>query len=273
MIEVGHGAPPTVPRASRATIAIGAAAVALLVGACAERRSDEGALRGLWVRLLPGDTLGALAARFHVSVEDLAALNAIPDADHVQAGTELFIPEAGTHPRGGAHRAKPRPAPTGIAALPALIGRGSSATTPGSIHLHLDWPVAATISSPFGERDGRPHDGVDLAVADGTPVRAAAAGQVVYAGDRLRGYGRMVVLRHDDHLVTIYGHNQKLLVAEGAAVAAGQVISLSGHSGRATAPHLHFEVRADGVALDPERLLPTLIADGSGPIHVRVAHH
>jgi murein DD-endopeptidase MepM/ murein hydrolase activator NlpD len=121
----------------------------------------------------------------------------------------------------------------------------------------LAWPVRATISSGFGVRDGRPHDGIDLSVPDGTPVHAAAGGDVVYAGDKLRGYGRLVILRHDEHLITVYAHNEKLLVAEGQRVVAGEVVSLSGHTGRVTAPHLHFEVREDGVPLDPERFLPS----------------
>ncbi len=128
----------------------------------------------------------------------------------------------------------------------------------GCRHAALDWPVCAPISSRFGVRDGRPHEGIDLRVADGTAVRAAAAGRVIYAGARLRGYGKLVMLRHRDGLVTVYAHNSALLAAEGRDVARGDVISLSGHTGRATAPHLHFEVRDGDVPKDPERYLPPL---------------
>jgi len=118
------------------------------------------------------------------------------------------------------------------------------------------WPVAAPITSRFGMRDGRPHEGVDLAVADGTEVRAAAAGRVVYAGSKLRGYGNLVMLRHQGGLLTVYAHNSRLLVGAGAAVGKGQPIARSGHSGRASAPHLHFEVRERDVPRDPELYLP-----------------
>ncbi len=141
----------------------------------------------------------------------------------------------------------------------AHSGAGDLATA--TAEAALEWPVDAPISSRFGRRDGRPHEGIDLLCADGTAVRAAAAGRVVYAGARLRGYGNLVMLRHDNGLVTVYAHNSTLLAAEGSTVARGEVISLSGHSGRATAPHLHFEVREGDVPRDPERYLPKLPLD------------
>jgi murein DD-endopeptidase MepM/ murein hydrolase activator NlpD len=119
----------------------------------------------------------------------------------------------------------------------------------------LAWPVRAAITSPFGPRDGRAHEGLDLAVPDGTPVVAAADGQVSYASSKMRGYGHAVIVRHAGGIETLYAHNQELLVAEGAAVRRGQLIARSGHSGRVTAPHLHFEVRKDGRAVDPVPLL------------------
>jgi murein DD-endopeptidase MepM/ murein hydrolase activator NlpD len=113
------------------------------------------------------------------------------------------------------------------------------------------WPVDAPISSPFGRRDGREHAGIDLAVASDTPVRAACDGVVAYAGNGLRGYGNLVVLRHEGQLATMYAHNSALLVHEGELVLRGQVIARSGQTGHATAPHLHFEVRKDSIARDP----------------------
>jgi murein DD-endopeptidase MepM/ murein hydrolase activator NlpD len=113
------------------------------------------------------------------------------------------------------------------------------------------WPVEGTLSSPFGRRDGRVHDGIDVAVAEDTPVRAACDGVVAYAGNGLRGYGNVVIVQHAGALATVYAHNRALDVRQGDLVTRGQVIARSGQTGRATAPHLHFEVRKDSIARDP----------------------
>jgi murein DD-endopeptidase MepM/ murein hydrolase activator NlpD len=113
------------------------------------------------------------------------------------------------------------------------------------------WPVEGTLSSPFGRRDGRVHDGIDVAVAEDTPVRAACDGVVAYAGNGLRGYGNVVIVQHAGALATVYAHNRALDVRQGELVTRGQVIARSGQTGRATAPHLHFEVRKDSIARDP----------------------
>jgi murein DD-endopeptidase MepM/ murein hydrolase activator NlpD len=129
----------------------------------------------------------------------------------------------------------------------------------------MSWPVDAPLSSPFGRREGRAHDGIDLAAPEGTPVRAACDGAVVYAGHGLRGYGNLLILQHSAALATIYAHNSALLVGEGAQVERGALIARSGATGHVTAPHLHFEVRQDGRPRDPLEYL-----DDQGPSH-RVA--
>jgi murein DD-endopeptidase MepM/ murein hydrolase activator NlpD len=113
------------------------------------------------------------------------------------------------------------------------------------------WPVEGPLSSPFGPRDGRVHDGIDVAVAEDTPVRAACDGVVAYAGNGLRGYGNVVIVQHAGALATVYAHNRALDVRQGDLVTRGQVIARSGQTGHATAPHLHFEVRKDSIARDP----------------------
>jgi len=129
----------------------------------------------------------------------------------------------------------------------------------------LGWPVDAVVSSPFGRRDGRAHEGIDLSVPEGTPVHAACAGIVRYASDRLRGYGRLVILEHSGGLTTVYAHNHTLLVAAGATVTRGQVISRSGATGHVTAPHVHFEVRRQGKPIDPMHVLgPRPLREGIG---------
>ncbi len=115
------------------------------------------------------------------------------------------------------------------------------------------WPVDGTLSSPFGARDGRSHEheGIDVAVAEDTPVRAACDGVVAYAGNGLRGYGNVVIVRHAGQLATVYAHNRALDVRQGDLVKRGQIIARSGQTGHATAPHLHFEVRLGSIARDP----------------------
>ena len=114
----------------------------------------------------------------------------------------------------------------------------------------LSWPVAGTVTSGFGYRWGRMHEGVDIAVGQGTPVQAAGAGTVIYAG-WLGGYGNLVVVDHGNGLSTAYAHNSSLVSAVGQSVTTGQVIAYSGSTGHSTGPHVHFEVRVNGGAVDP----------------------
>ena len=120
------------------------------------------------------------------------------------------------------------------------------------------WPVDGRLISPFGIRlQGlRPslHRGVDVSVPDGTEVRSMAPGRVRYAGT-MRGYGNVIWLDHRGGTISVYGHLSSILVAGGAEVRGGQVIGLSGHSGNATGPHLHFEIWRHGREVDPVPLL------------------
>lgn len=100
------------------------------------------------------------------------------------------------------------------------------------------------------------HDGIDIAAPEGTPIHAAAAGEVVYADSRLAGYGKLIILRHRYNQFTAYAHNQRNLVHKGDRVKAGQVIARVGKTGRATAPHLHFEIRRGSTPVDPFSYLP-----------------
>jgi murein DD-endopeptidase MepM/ murein hydrolase activator NlpD len=112
------------------------------------------------------------------------------------------------------------------------------------------WPVLGPVTSPFGWRWGRMHEGIDIAAASGTPIRAAAAGTVIYAG-WLGGYGNLTVIDHGGGVATAYGHQASLAAGTGAFVAQGQVIGYVGSTGHSTGPHLHFEVRVNGVPQDP----------------------
>jgi murein DD-endopeptidase MepM/ murein hydrolase activator NlpD len=117
------------------------------------------------------------------------------------------------------------------------------------------WPVRyGRVSSPFGRRWGRMHKGIDLASPTGTPVHAVEGG-VVSRSKYMRGYGNLVEIRHSDMYITRYGHNSKRLVKAGQKVRKGQVIALVGSTGRSTGPHVHFEVRQNGTAINPVRFL------------------
>ena len=114
----------------------------------------------------------------------------------------------------------------------------------------LVWPVSGPVTSGFGWRWGRMHEGIDIGVPTGTPVVAAAAGQVIHAG-WLGGYGNLVVIDHGGGLATAYGHNSSIVVGHGSSVEQGQVIAHAGSTGNSTGPHVHFEVRVNGSPVDP----------------------
>jgi len=119
------------------------------------------------------------------------------------------------------------------------------------------WPVNGNIISSYGQRTGTTtNDGIDIAVPEGTPVKAADGGTVIYAGDGLKEFGNTILIRHEDNIVTVYGHNSKLLVSRGQQVQKGQTIAQSGSSGNAAVAKLHFEVRKNSAPVDPMKYLP-----------------
>lgn len=114
------------------------------------------------------------------------------------------------------------------------------------------WPISqGRLTSRFGRRWGRHHDGIDIAAPSGTKVKAARAGKVIYSGNAIGGYGNMIVLNHGGSFRTVYAHNKKNLVKRGAYVKQGEVIALLGSTGRSSGPHLHFEVRQGAKAYNP----------------------
>ena len=141
-------------------------------------------------------------------------------------------------------------------------GRAGTATLtslrrgPSHSPLALAWPVAGELSSGFGPRGARFHAGADLAAAHGTPVLASASGRVVYADWRAGGWGMLVTVSHGRGVRTMYAHLARISVRVGDRVAAGTTIGLVGSTGRSSGPHLHFEVRLRGAAVDPLTGLP-----------------
>ena len=121
----------------------------------------------------------------------------------------------------------------------------------------MRWPLDAYIvSSEFGARWGKIHKGMDMAADVGEPVFAIADGEVIYAGDGLRGYGNVVILRHDKRTSSLYAHNSELKVKQGDLVKQGTLIALLGNTGHSTGPHVHFEIRDGDLAVNPRTLLP-----------------
>ncbi len=120
----------------------------------------------------------------------------------------------------------------------------------------MRWPVRGRVINAFGSKNaGKANDGIDIAVPEGTPVKAAENGVVIYAGDGLKEFGNTVLVRHEDGLVTVYGHASEIKVSRGEKVKRGQEIARSGMSGSADMPKLHFEVRKNSAPVDPSTYL------------------
>ena len=138
----------------------------------------------------------------------------------------------------------------GSAAIAARLRSGGSHSGAAPSAAGLIWPVQGVLTSTFGMRWGRMHEGIDIGAAQGTPIYAAAGGTVNYAGWE-GGYGNLTVIDHGNGLATAYGHQSQLAVSSGQTVSRGQVIGYVGSTGHSTGPHLHFEVRVNGVPNDP----------------------
>jgi murein DD-endopeptidase MepM/ murein hydrolase activator NlpD len=120
----------------------------------------------------------------------------------------------------------------------------------------FDWPVSGKVIAGFGTTtNGERNDGINIATAMGAPIRAAASGTVTYAGNELKGYGNLLLLKHANGYVTAYAHADHLIVSRGDSVAKGQVIGYSGTTGDVSTPQLHFEIRRDTTPVDPRILL------------------
>ena len=224
-----------------------------------------------------GDTLYALAKRYATTPEALKQANGLSDG-YLRIGQKLKIPgRAGLVQTAAATPEKVDPVATGGVTRqePAASSEAAGYTPPQKadrvIQASLDsaapapettgisrmrWPVRGRVISAFGESvAGKPNDGIDISVPEGTPVKAAENGIVIYAGDGLKEFGNTVLVRHEDGMVTVYGHASKINVARGEKVRRGQEIALSGMSGKTEAPKLHFEVRKESTPVDPVTFL------------------
>jgi murein DD-endopeptidase MepM/ murein hydrolase activator NlpD len=123
--------------------------------------------------------------------------------------------------------------------------------------IDLFLPVKGVVTSEFGIRNGRPHKGIDISASVGEPIYAALDGKVAYVGTQ-RGYGNVIILEHDNYIMTVYAHNESNLVRLGETVKKGQPIGTLGKTGSTSGPHLHFEYRVRGRAINPRNVLPAL---------------
>jgi murein DD-endopeptidase MepM/ murein hydrolase activator NlpD len=174
--------------------------------------------------------------------------------DESEAAIGDFLHKAGI---GGKSRAVP-PASAGGAQPTAPIAPPSlPPTLPEHYSGDMQWPLeAGIVSSEYGQRWGRMHKGIDIAADVGEPVYAVADGDVIYASDGMRGYGNVVILRHDRQRVSLYAHNSTLKVKVGDHVAKGSLVALLGSTGHSTGPHVHFEIRDGDNPIDPRSALP-----------------
>lgn len=200
-----------------------------------------------------GDTLWDIAASAGVSVKALAAANQLAPGETLRLGRLLIVPAEGTAPaaRSASGAAVPRPGSVGSSGEPLSTAQQIQARRSS-----LLWPASGTITSRFGWRihpifrTREFHTGLDIATRWGSPVLAARSGVVRFVGWK-SGYGQMIVLDHGDGLETTYSHLSSAVVSAGQPVAQGQLIGHIGNSGWSTGPHLLFEVRRGGVAVDP----------------------
>lgn len=185
------------------------------------------------------DTLFKIARENNMTVEELKRLNNLTD-NAIKTGQRLYI----IAPKGKV-----------VDEVVPVIVTEEELKSKQKLRTDLIMPVEGKVLSEYGIRNGRPHKGIDLGAPNGMPVYAVLDGTIVYAG--LQGnYGNVVVIEHPDFIMTVYGHNEKNLVSVGDVVKQGQIIATTGSTGNATTPHVHFEYRIKGKAINPRKVLP-----------------
>jgi lipoprotein NlpD len=262
----------TVRRASRRTRGVAAAVqclafVAMLAAAaCTSTRSPYLLRRDeIPVHVVQsGETLYKIAWQYRVDERDLVAWNDLQNPDALRVGQRLRLvpprgyvapppapvvtPTASTTPPTTRPQSEPRSAPR--AEPPARRPASPPPRAPAAASAPAwSWPTEGRVVAGFGSRGGIA-SGIAIAGRDGQPVRAAAAGRVVYAGGGLIGYGQLVIIKHDETFLSAYGYNSNLLVTQGQDVARGATIALMGQ-GPERQPRLHFEIRRNGIPVDP----------------------
>jgi murein DD-endopeptidase MepM/ murein hydrolase activator NlpD len=225
-----------------------------------------------------GDTLHSIAHRYHVSVAELARANNLDAGAKLKLGSRLNVPAklaaapaaavAGPQPVAAAPVAAPKLASAAAPQQSVRLAQAGPAAEDGAPEPAIKaaeatgalptfrWPVRGKVIAGYGAKtNGKSNDGINLAVPEGTPVKAAEDGVVAYAGNELKGYGNLVLVRHANGYVTAYAHASELLVRRGDTIKRGQVIAKSGQSGEVASPQLHFEIRKGSNPVDPLQFL------------------
>jgi murein DD-endopeptidase MepM/ murein hydrolase activator NlpD len=227
----------------------------------------------------PGQTLMSIARRYHKPLTEIAAANKIPPHTLVKIGDRIVIPgklvaakpvptviaspKLQAPPRAtgtvvAQSLASAEPSSTARVATAGLQATADASATASTGAPTFRWPVRGRVITGFGPKpNGQHSDGIDLAVPEGTAVRASEDGVVAYAGSELKGYGNLILVRHANGFVTAYAHASEIMVKRNDEVRRGQVIAKSGQSGSVTSPQLHFEIRKGSAPVDPTQYLPS----------------
>ena len=222
-------------------------------------KPPRGAIRGDYYRVQRGDTLYAIAWQKGVDYRLIASWNGIRPPYRIYSGQVLRLKPPRTTSRPPAATPKPvaktRPPPKTATRTPSRSAPSTKKKKPVSRKkLAWRWPVKGKVVSRF--KSGDPlRKGIKISGYSGKPILAAESGKVVYSGSGLIGYGRLIIVKHNDNYLSAYGHNRKILVKEGDQVTKGKRIAEMG-TANSGEPMLHFEIRRDGKPVDPVRLLP-----------------
>lgn len=233
-----------------------------------------------------GETLFSLGRTYGVSPFAIADANGLPNNAQLAMGQQVRIPAGGSASAAKPSAPKPdtaeAPAETEAdtaappeqktaTAIPAPAAPEQSATSSSGQQVAeqapiagapgMRWPVRGKVISGFGPKaNGLKNEGINIAVPEGTSIRAADSGVVAYAGNELKGYGNLILIRHENGYVTAYAHAKELFVKRGDTVKRGDVIAKAGQTGSVSSPQLHFEVRKGATALDPMKFLSSATA-------------
>jgi murein DD-endopeptidase MepM/ murein hydrolase activator NlpD len=188
-----------------------------------------------------GENLWRICKAYGADLQQVAEYNNIQDVSQIKVGQRIFIPGA-SGPRKVDTRQSPLGTPEFVPKVETYRG-------------NFIWPVRGHVSSPFGVRNGFKHSGIDVAAALGTPIVAAAAGEVAYRG-QLRGYGNILILKHSEEFTSVYAHLRDWLVQERQSVRQGEQIATVGDTGQSDGAHLHFEIRVRNQPRNPLFYLP-----------------
>ena len=205
--------------------------IAVLAACAGNNTSSNRAVPDGYYKVRPGDTLTQIAKRYGQNVNTLVAWNNLHNASQIEVGQILRVRR---------HVASRNT---------ATQQRQATAVTPIN-RLNLQWPTDNASSSIIQRYNGTTSKGIDIAGTQGQQIRSAAAGTVIYVGEEVRGYGKLILISHNEYTITAYAHNDTLFVQKDQKVQAGQVIATMGSSD-SDSVKLHFEVRLNGKAVDP----------------------